>query len=199
MTATLARGLSPVRAVLDSGAVVIVQETRDDAGRDDQRHRPCGWRARPADRLGLASWPAASSIAEPSIDRRGAGRGARRSWRLAAVGPRRHTTIVTCTCLSDDFDDVLAIVLDVVRHPVFPEAEFAKRQADGISARSARTRTARRCVRSSTVRDALRCGASVRPPGQGNGRERRADHARRISSRSTPNGSAVGAVAGGRR
>ena len=50
------------------------------------------------------------------------------------IASSRHATILSCTCLSEDFDDVLALVLDVVRAPVFPEAEVAKRKAECLSA-----------------------------------------------------------------
>ena len=36
------------------------------------------------------------------------------------VSSSRHATIVTCTCLSEDFDDVLSIALDIVRECDLP-------------------------------------------------------------------------------
>ena len=89
----------------------------------------------PSDRLGLAylvgrvldrgtSGRSAEVLAE-ELDDRGV------SLRIASS---RHATILTCTCLSEDFEHVLAIVLDVLRNPVFPEQEVSKRQADCISA-----------------------------------------------------------------
>src|SRR5262249_21403847 len=89
----------------------------------------------PADRIGLAfltgrvldrgtaSRPA-GVIAE-QLDDRGV------SLRVSTA---RHTMTVSCTCLAEDFDDVLAIVLDVVRSPVFPEPELAKRRAETLNA-----------------------------------------------------------------
>src|SRR5690606_38305215 len=50
------------------------------------------------------------------------------------VSTSRHTLSVSCTCLTEDFDDVLAIVLDVVRRPTFPEEEIAKRRAEVLTA-----------------------------------------------------------------
>jgi zinc protease len=38
-----------------------------------------------------------------------------------------------CTCLAEDFDDVLAILLDVARRPVFPEPEIAKRRGEVLT------------------------------------------------------------------
>jgi zinc protease len=89
----------------------------------------------PSDRLGLASLVGrvldrgtvhrtAEMLAE-ELDDRGV------SLRITSS---RHATILSCTCLSEDFADVLAIVLDIVRHPVFPAQEVLKRQADCVSA-----------------------------------------------------------------
>jgi zinc protease len=50
------------------------------------------------------------------------------------IVPTRHTTTLSCTCLSEDFDDVLAIVLDVVRDAVFPDVEVAKKRTEVITA-----------------------------------------------------------------
>ncbi len=49
------------------------------------------------------------------------------------VSTARHTTTVSCTCLAEDFDEVLAIVLDTVQHPIFPEVEIAKRRAETVN------------------------------------------------------------------
>ena len=89
----------------------------------------------PPDRTGLAylagrvldrgtAHRTADQLAE-ELDERGV------SLRIASS---RHATILSCTCLSEDFDDVLALVLDIVRAPVFPEAEVAKRKAESLSA-----------------------------------------------------------------
>ncbi len=50
------------------------------------------------------------------------------------VATTRHMTAISCTCLAEDFDDVLAIVIDVARRPVFPPQELAKRRAEVITA-----------------------------------------------------------------
>src|SRR4029450_870348 len=42
------------------------------------------------------------------------------------VATTRHTTAISCTCLADDFDNLLSIVIDVARRPTFPEGELAK-------------------------------------------------------------------------
>ncbi len=130
MTTTVARGLSPVRTVLASGAVVIVQETSMTPAVTINATVQAGGVHEPSDRTGLAylvgrvldrgtAHRTADVLAE-ELDDRGV------SLRIASS---RHATIVSCTCLSEDFDDVLALVLDIVRTPVFPEEEVAKRKA----------------------------------------------------------------------
>jgi len=135
MTTTITRGLSPVRTVIDNGAVVIVQETKTTAavtinatvragGVHESEALPgvAYLTSRVLDR-GTAS-RTADLIAE-ELDDRGV---------ALRLFPTRHTTAVTCTCLAEDFEDVLAIVLDVIRNPVFPEEEVAKRRAEVLTA-----------------------------------------------------------------
>ena len=191
VTTAAVRGLSPVRTVLDSGAVVIVQETPITPAVTDQRDCPCRRRCTSrSDHPGLAfltgrvldrgtAHRSAEVIAE-ELDDRGV---------ALRVATSRHTTVVSCTCLSEDFDDVLSIVLDIVRSPVFPEHEVSKRRADCISA--IRQDEDNPSVRAVETLFELLYGAvaSVRPPGEGNGRERRAHHRAAISRRSTPRGS----------
>ena len=50
------------------------------------------------------------------------------------VSTNRHNLSLSCTCLAEDFTDVLDIVLDVARAPVFPEEEIAKRRGEAITA-----------------------------------------------------------------
>jgi zinc protease len=135
VTTAVSRGLSPVRTVLDSGAVVIVQETPMTPAVTINATVRAGGVHEPSDRLGLASLVGrvldrgtahrtAETLAE-ELDDRGV---------ALRVASSRHTTILTCTCLSEDFDHVLAIVLDIVRHPIFPAQEVSKRQSDCVSA-----------------------------------------------------------------
>jgi zinc protease len=135
MSATVADGLSPVRRVLPNGAVVIAQETAFS----------------PAVTLSLAF--RAGSLYEPDalaglawlfgrvIDR---GTAARSADAIAdglddrgvalRVSINRHLATLTCTCLSEDFGDVLDVLADVARNPVFPPAEIEKRRAELFTA-----------------------------------------------------------------
>ena len=132
MTTAVASGLSPVRSVLANGAVVIVQETAFDAGRDDQRHCPCRRRvrARPTAGSGVVG-SAASSIAgrrsgrprcmAEELDDRGVSLRITTN-RHAMIVPARACRRISTTCSRS--------LLDVVRHPVFPAREVAKRRAE---------------------------------------------------------------------
>ena len=135
MTTEVIRGLSPVRTILDNRAVVIVQETPTTpavtilatflaGGFYESQELPgvAYLTGRVLDR-GTAH-RSAETISE-QLDDRGV---------ALNVSTTRHTTSLGCTCLSEDFNDVLSIVLDVARRPVFPEHEIAKRRAEVITA-----------------------------------------------------------------
>lgn len=135
MSATVARGLAPVRTELPDGGVVIVQETSMIPAVTISATFRAGSQCEPEELPGLASLTAklldrgterrpARVIAE-ELDDRGV------SMKVSA---NRHTLLLTCTCLTDDFDDVLAMLIDMARRPVFPEEELAKRRAEQVTA-----------------------------------------------------------------
>src|SRR5829696_673781 len=49
------------------------------------------------------------------------------------VSTGRPMLTLSCTCLSGDFDDMLAIVADVARRPTFPPEEIEKRRAEVLT------------------------------------------------------------------
>lgn len=135
MTTVRASGLWPEKAVLGSGAAVLVQEastipavtilvTFQAGSLFDPPHLPglAYFTGRVLDRG--TEHRAAEIIAE-ELDERGVS---------LRVSTSRHTMSLSCTCLAEDFEDVLAIVLDVARHPIFPEDEIGKRRAEIITA-----------------------------------------------------------------
>ena len=135
MTTAAIRGLSPARTVLDNGAVVIVQETATTPAVTILATFLAGGLYEPPDLPGVAYLTgrvldrgterrSAEMISE-QLDDRGV---------ALKVTVTRHTMSLGCTCLAEDFDDVLSIVLDVARCPLFPEAEIAKRRAEIITA-----------------------------------------------------------------
>jgi zinc protease len=135
VTTAAVRGLSPVRTVLASGAVAIVQETSTTPAVTINATVRAGGVHEPSDRPGLAyllgrvldrgTESRSADVLAEELDDRGVS---------LRVTTSRHATVVGCTCLSEDFDRVLAIVLDIVRRPLFPEHEFAKRQVECLSA-----------------------------------------------------------------
>jgi zinc protease len=128
-------GLSPVRHVLPNGAVVIVQETEFSPAVTISMAFRAGSLNEPGDLTGLSWFLArvidrgtttrpADAIAE-ALDDRGV---------ALKVQTNRHVITLSCTCLSEDFHEVLAVVADVARNPVFPPAEIEKRRAEMITA-----------------------------------------------------------------
>jgi zinc protease len=135
VTTAAERGLSPVRRVLASGAVAIVQETSTTPAVTINATVRAGGVHEPSSQPGLAyllgrvldrgTESRSADVLAEELDDRGVS---------LRVTTSRHATVVGCTCLSEDFDRVLAIVLDIVRRPLFPEHEFAKRQVECLSA-----------------------------------------------------------------
>ena len=135
MSPTVAAGLSPVRVSLDNGAVVIVQRASATPAVSINATFRAGGIHEPDDLTGLAYLTgrvidrgterrSADEIAG-ELDQRGV------SLRIATT---RHLMTLSCTCLAEDFEDVLAIVMDVARRPAFPEEELAKRRAESMTA-----------------------------------------------------------------
>ena len=135
MTAPVTSGLTPVREVLANGTVVIVQETAFSPAVTIQLAFRAGSLEEPDHLTGLAwflgrtidrgtTTRSADAIAE-ALDDRGVA--------LKAT-TNRHVLTLSCTCLAEDFRDVLAVVADVARNPVFPQEEIDKRRAETITA-----------------------------------------------------------------
>ncbi|MEN3337822.1 MAG: zinc protease [Acidobacteriota bacterium] len=135
MMPTLGRGLAPSRHVLDNGAVLIVQETAATPAVAINATFLAGSLYEPDHLTGLAYLTgrvidrgterrSADVIAE-DLDERGVS---------LRIGTTRHTMTLSCTCLAEDFEDVLAIVIDVARRPTFPAPELAKRRGEAITA-----------------------------------------------------------------
>lgn len=135
MTASVAGGLSPVRHVLANGAVVMAQETAFSPAVTISLACRAGSLYEPDDRTGLAwflgrvidrgtATRSADAIAD-GLDDRGV---------ALKVSTTRHLTTLSCTCLSEDFGDVLEVLADVVRNPIFPAGEIDKRRAETMTA-----------------------------------------------------------------
>jgi zinc protease len=132
---TLTRGLSPVRDVLANGVVAIAQQNAAAPAVAISAVFPAGSFHDPLRLPGLAYLTSlvidrgthrrsADAIAE-ALDDRGV------SLRVSVT---RHGFAVSCTCLSEDFAELLSVIADIVRHPTFPAAELEKRRAEAITA-----------------------------------------------------------------
>ncbi len=135
MTSVVGSGLAPVRQVLTNGTAVVAQETVFSPAVTFNVAFRAGGLYEPDDQTGLAWFtgrvidrgtPArsADSIAE-ALDDRGV---------TLKVSTSRHLMSLSCTCLSEDFADVLALVADVARHASFPSDEIEKRRSETITA-----------------------------------------------------------------
>ena len=132
---SLARGLTPLRSGLPNNLVAIAQQNvaapavavhlafRAGSFHDSTALPGIAYLASLVIDRGTTS-RSADAIAE-ELDDRGV------SLRVAVS---RHTFAMTCTCLSEDFAEILALLADVVRHPAFPEDEVQKRRAEAITA-----------------------------------------------------------------
>jgi zinc protease len=134
MTTVVSSGLDPYRRVLPNGAVVIVQETAFSPAVTMNFGFRAGSLDEPDDRPGLAWFlgrvidrgtasRSADAIAEVLDDRGVALR----------VTTNRHVVTLSCTCLAEDFPDVLDVLGDVSRNAAFPPEEIEKRRAEAIT------------------------------------------------------------------
>jgi zinc protease len=135
MTRSAARALSPVRRVLGGGSVVTVKTLSTVPAVTINASCRAGVVDEPADRPGLAHFVAqtvdrgtahwsAEALAD-ALDSRGV---------ALQVTTNRHVLTVSTTCLAEDFEDILAIVVDVVRRPSFPPEEVERRRAEILTA-----------------------------------------------------------------
>lgn len=130
-TGARSTGLTPLRHVLPNGAVILVKQTRTTPAVTIYVGFRAGAAYDPPDRSGL------SHFLSKTIDR---GTTSRTADELAeeldnrgvslSVGVNRHATWLSCTCLAEDFSDVLAVVGDVSMHPVFPDSEVETRRGE---------------------------------------------------------------------
>src|SRR4029079_9990568 len=134
MSSSLAAGLSPVRHTLSNGATAIVQESSATPAVSIDATFLAGSFCDPDGLPGVADLTArlvdrgtarksAAAIAE-ELDKRGV---------ALRGGTTRHRMIFSSTCLAEDFDDVLELIVDVARWAAFPEAELVKRRAESIT------------------------------------------------------------------
>jgi zinc protease len=131
----LVQGLAPARATLANGAVVLALETATHPAVTMLVAVRAGSGHDPAERVGLAHFVSkvidrgtvrlsGDAIAE-ALDGRGV-------TLNSSVG--RHLLTLGCTCLAEDFGEMLALVADIVRSPTFPGEEVDTRRGEIITA-----------------------------------------------------------------
>jgi zinc protease len=130
----LTTGLAPVRVVLDNGAVFLAKEACTTpavaislavgagSASDPSGAEGTTWLlSRVIDR-GTAT-RSASQIAE-DLDSRGI---------TLSIAVTRHHVSIACTCLAEDFEQVLALLADIVVSPSLPAEEIATRKGEVIT------------------------------------------------------------------
>lgn len=127
--------LSPSRTVLESGVVVTAKETRKTRAVTINLAMRAGSICDPADLAGATFLlskvidrgtmrRSAADIAE-ALENRGI---------ALSIGVNRHQVTVVCTCLSEDFEPVLAILGEVLVEPAFPADELSIKKGEAITA-----------------------------------------------------------------
>ncbi len=127
-------GLAPTRSVLPNGAVFLSKRTRAAPSVTINIAIRAGSLCDPADAAGVTyllskvidrgtTTRSADDIAE-ALDSRGIS---------LSVTVTRHLFSFICTCLADDFVDVMTILADLIQRPSLPEAELATRKGEVIT------------------------------------------------------------------
>ncbi|HTI37271.1 MAG TPA: pitrilysin family protein [Vicinamibacterales bacterium] len=128
-------GLAPVRHILANGVVSIVQETSFSPAVTISAAVRAGSVTEPPSQPGLAAFLGrvldrgtkhlSTDVIAEALDDRGV---------VLRVSTNRHTQTISCTCLAEDFADMLSLVAAIVREPAFPAEEIEKRRAETITA-----------------------------------------------------------------
>jgi zinc protease len=128
-------GLAPSRATLANGAVVVAKETRKTPSVTMNLAVRSGSICDPVES------PGAMNLLARVIDRGSANRSAAaiaeeldgRGVTLS-IGVTRHLVSLVCTCLTVDFEPILALLAEIIIAPTIPENELAVRRGEVITA-----------------------------------------------------------------
>ena len=135
MTSPVASGLQPTAEVFPNGTRVLATRCRTTPAVTISIGLHAGSLYDPADSPGLAhclsrvidrgtNKRSGDTIAE-ELDRRGV---------ALRINVTRHSLMLTCDCLTEDFEAVLALVADVVRDPTCPEEDVSVRRGEILTA-----------------------------------------------------------------
>jgi zinc protease len=135
MTPVIDAGLAPVRTTLDNGAVFLAKETSTTPAVAINLAMRAGSIGDPPSAPGM-TWLLSRMIDRGTLTRSGDaiaedldGRGI-----TLTVTVSRHLFSLSCTCLAEHFEPVLALLGDVLMSPALPEAEIATRKGEIITA-----------------------------------------------------------------
>jgi zinc protease len=133
-------GLSPVRTALANGVVVLGKQTRTMPAVTINLGVRAGSICDPADAPGAtyllsrvidrgtqgttSTLPRSAEDIAEALDSRGISLG---------LSVTRHLFSLVCTCLSEDFEAVMALLGDIIRAPAIPEDELATRKGEVLT------------------------------------------------------------------
>lgn len=127
-------GLSPLRSVLENGTTLVAKHTRKTPAITMSLAMRAGSIVDPGDA------PGAMYLLSRVIDR---GTARRTSAEIAeaiespgntlSVAVNRHVFGLTCTCLAEDFEPLLAILGEILMSPSLPDAELQVRKREVIT------------------------------------------------------------------
>lgn len=134
MTTATHRGLTPVRAILGNGAVVIAKESETTPAVTVHASFGAGTVFDPPAEAGVAHFVSrtidrgtetcpADRIAD-ELDSRGVS---------LSVSINRHAMFLVCTCLVEDLVPILNLMADIVMHPTFPEDEVDTKRGEIVT------------------------------------------------------------------
>jgi zinc protease len=126
--------LAPLRAVLDNGVVFLGKETRSSPAVSLHLGVRAGSICDPRDAAG-ASW-LLSRVIDRGTNRRSAAEVAEtldnRGITLS-ISVTRHLLSIVCTCLTEDFETVLALIAEMLMTPSIAEDELALRRHEVVT------------------------------------------------------------------
>jgi zinc protease len=128
------RSLAPIRAKLSNGATIVAKETRKTPAVSLNVAVRAGSICDPPDFLGATN--VLSRVIDRGTEHRSAeaiaedldGRGV-----SLAISVTRHLFTLTCTCLAEDFEALLALVGEIVMAPSVPNEELAIRKGEVVT------------------------------------------------------------------
>jgi zinc protease len=130
-------GLAPTRTTLPNGATLLARRTKTTpavtiniAVRAGSVCDPAGapgamyLLSKVIDRGTLGKTPRSAADVAEALDSRGISLG---------VTVTRHLFSFICTCLADDFDDVMALLAEIIRSPSIPQSELDTRKGEVLT------------------------------------------------------------------